>query len=47
MSTTALEPITFTHPAGEHVTVRGKRLWVEQHGSGPPVVLLSGLGPAG
>ncbi len=47
MSTTALEPVTFTHPPGEHVTVRGKRLWVEQHGSGPPVVLLSGLGPAG
>jgi proline iminopeptidase len=39
--------VSFTHPPGEHVTVRGKRLWVEQHGQGEPVVLLSGLGPAG
>lgn len=47
MPPTAPEPISFTHPPGEHVAVRGKRLWVEQHGSGAPVVLLSGLGPAG
>ena len=44
---TAPEPVPFTHPAGQHITVRGKRLWVEQHGSVEPVVLLSGLGPAG
>lgn len=48
MSTAPPNPgITFTHPSGEHLTVRGKRLWVEQHGSGKPVVLLAGLGPAG
>jgi proline iminopeptidase len=47
MSTPAPEPIAFTHPPGRHVTVRGKRLWVEEHGAGEPVVLLSGLGPAG
>jgi proline iminopeptidase len=40
-------PIAFTHPQGEHIAVRGKRLWVEQHGSGPPVLLLAGFGPAG
>lgn len=39
--------IAFTHPPGEHIAVRGKRLWVEQHGRGEPVVLLAGLGPAG
>ena len=40
-------PIEFTHPPGNHYDVRGKRLWVEQHGTGDPVLLLSGLGPAG
>src|SRR4051812_39726760 len=48
MATTSTNPeVTFIHPPGEHVTIRGKRLWVEQHGSGKPVVLLAGLGPAG
>jgi proline iminopeptidase len=48
MTTTSPPPgIAFNHTPGEHVTVRGKRLWVEQHGSGTPVVLLAGLGPAG
>src|SRR3954463_9036907 len=35
------------HPAGAHVAVRGHRLWVEREGSGQPVVLLGGFGPAG
>jgi pimeloyl-ACP methyl ester carboxylesterase len=37
----------FQHPSGRHHLVRDHRLWVEQDGSGDPVVLLSGLGPAG
>lgn len=39
--------INFTHPPGQHYNVRGRRLWVEQEGNGEPVILLSGLGPAG
>ncbi|MEU5219195.1 alpha/beta hydrolase [Streptomyces sp. NPDC020807] len=35
------------HPEGRHYEVRGRRLWVETEGSGEPVLLLSGLGPAG
>lgn len=35
------------HPAGRHWEVMGHRLWVEQDGEGDPVLLLSGLGPAG
>jgi proline iminopeptidase len=35
------------HPAGRLHDVRGHRLWVEQDGDGDPVLLLSGLGPAG
>jgi proline-specific peptidase len=35
------------HAPGRHIEVNGHRLWVEQHGSGDPVMLLSGLGPAG
>ncbi|MFE0699534.1 alpha/beta fold hydrolase [Streptomyces sp. NPDC058872] len=35
------------HPEGRHYEVRGRRLWVETEGSGDPVLLLSGLGPAG
>lgn len=35
------------HPAGRHYEVRGHRIWVETEGSGPPVLLLAGLGPAG
>ncbi|MFC0861742.1 alpha/beta fold hydrolase [Sphaerimonospora cavernae] len=35
------------HPAGRHYEVRGHRLWVETEGSGEPVLLLAGLGPAG
>lgn len=36
-----------THPAGRHVDVRGRRLWVETEGDGESLLLLSGLGPAG
>jgi proline iminopeptidase len=39
--------IDFTHPPGHYYTVRGRKLWVEQEGTGEPLVLLSGLGPAG
>lgn len=39
--------IEFKHPEGKYYEINGKRLWVEQHGDGEPVVLLSGLGPAG
>lgn len=39
--------MSVTHPPGEHVEVRGHRLWVEREGAGPPVLLLSGFGPAG
>jgi proline iminopeptidase len=35
------------HPPGRHVDVRGHRLWVETEGSGPPLLVLAGLGPAG
>jgi proline-specific peptidase len=35
------------HPPGMHRQVRGRRLWVEQEGTGEPVLVLSGLGPAG
>jgi proline iminopeptidase len=35
------------HPVGRHYQVRGHRLWVETEGSGPPLLLLAGLGPAG
>ncbi|AUG77901.1 hypothetical protein CFP65_3094 [Kitasatospora sp. MMS16-BH015] len=38
---------TIHHPEGRHYEVRGRRLWVETEGSGDPVLLLSGLGPAG
>lgn len=41
------ETIAFHHPPGGHYEVRGRKLWVEEHGQGPPVLLLSGLGPAG
>lgn len=37
----------FKHPPGKHYRVHGRELWVEQHGEGEPVLLLSGLGPAG
>jgi proline-specific peptidase len=37
----------FEHPPGQHHEVRGHRLWVETEGSGPDLLLLSGLGPAG
>lgn len=39
--------IKFTHPKGQYYNIRGKKLWVEQEGNGEPVILLSGLGPAG
>lgn len=35
------------HAPGAFHEVRGKRLWVEQAGDGQPLMLLSGLGPAG
>jgi proline-specific peptidase len=35
------------HAPGRHIEVNGHRLWVEQDGGGDPVMLLSGLGPAG
>ena len=38
---------TISHPPGTHHDVHGHRLWVEQEGQGEPVLLLSGLGPAG
>jgi pimeloyl-ACP methyl ester carboxylesterase len=37
-----------SHPAGELVeATAGRRLWIERHGDGDPVLLLAGLGPAG
>jgi proline iminopeptidase len=38
---------TISHPPGRHYDVGRRRLWVEQEGQGEPVLLLSGLGPAG
>ena len=35
-------PAQFVHPAGEYLTVNHAKLWVEQKGSGDPVVLISG-----
>lgn len=35
------------HAPGAFYEVRGKRLWVEEAGVGEPLMLLSGLGPAG
>ncbi|TDU90997.1 tricorn interacting aminopeptidase F1 [Kribbella voronezhensis] len=36
------------HPAGRLIeATAGRRLWVERDGAGEPVLLLSGLGPAG
>lgn len=35
------------HPAGGLVTVNGRELWVEREGSGEPLLLLGGFGPAG
>lgn len=35
------------HAPGAFHEVRGKRLWVEQAGNWQPLMLLSGLGPAG
>ena len=43
----ALSSITFTHPEGQYYDVNRHQLWVEQEGEGEPVLLLSGLGPAG
>lgn len=39
--------VALRHPEGRHHEVRGHRLWVETEGSGAPLLLLSGLGPAG
>jgi proline iminopeptidase len=41
------QPLAFRHAPGEHLDIRGRQLWVEQDGEGDPVLLLSGLGPAG
>ena len=35
------------HPTGRHYRVHGHDLWVEHEGSGEPVLLLAGFGPAG
>ncbi|MCA2220734.1 alpha/beta fold hydrolase [Nonomuraea aurantiaca] len=35
------------HPHGQPYEIHGRRIWVEQHGEGEAVLLLSGLGPAG
>jgi pimeloyl-ACP methyl ester carboxylesterase len=35
------------HPHGQMYEIRDRRIWVEQHGEGDAVLLLSGLGPAG
>jgi proline iminopeptidase len=35
------------HPAGRFYRVRGHELWVEREGTGEPVLLLAGFGPAG
>ncbi|MDX6258362.1 MAG: hypothetical protein QOH84_50 [Kribbellaceae bacterium] len=40
-------PEQVRHPTGELVEAAGHRLWVEREGSGEPVLLLAGLGPAG
>ena len=40
-------PDQVRHPAGELVEAAGHRLWCEREGSGDPVLLLAGLGPAG
>ncbi|WP_340611295.1 alpha/beta fold hydrolase [Xenorhabdus bharatensis] len=39
--------ICFQHAPGTFHNIRGKRLWIEEAGSGEPLILLSGLGPAG
>jgi proline iminopeptidase len=40
--------LSFWHAPGEHLDVgAGRSVWVERDGAGPPVLLLSGLGPAG
>jgi proline iminopeptidase len=39
--------MTIAHAPGSLVDAGGRRLWVEQEGQGEPVLLLSGLGPAG
>jgi proline iminopeptidase len=36
-----------SHAPGRHLRVRGHRLWIEEEGSGEPLLLLAGLGPAG
>lgn len=41
------QSIQFSHPDGRYVVVNGHKLWVEEHGSGDPVLMLAGLGPAG
>jgi proline iminopeptidase len=37
-----------SHPTGQLIeATAGRRLWIERHGDGDPVLLLAGLGPAG
>ena len=45
-ATATTRPATaISHPPGRHVAVNGTRLWIEEEGSGHPVLLLAG-GPA-
>lgn len=37
---------TFHHPDGQFMTINGAKLWVEQKGTGEPMILISG-GPGG
>jgi proline iminopeptidase len=41
------DPSPLHHPPGAHHDVNGRRLWVESEGSGEPVLVLAGFGPAG
>lgn len=40
----ARPPASSQHPHGRHVGVAGKRIWVEERGSGEPLVLIPGGG---
>ena len=35
-------PSAVPHAPGRHVAVNGTRLWIEEEGDGPPLVLLAG-----
>jgi proline iminopeptidase len=44
---TTMESGEVLHPAGQLIAAGERKLWVEREGAGEPVLLLSGLGPAG